>query len=88
MVFCSKCDIASLKVSMFDNDEKHIDKVYLDGGEYDIPSKDLTNQLYLCEGAVNLIREKGNILKLSRNERNFVIRNHLVWMLLRHDLKF
>lgn len=88
MVFCSKCDIALLKVSMFDNDEKYIDKVYLDGREYDIPSKDLTNQLYLCEGAVNLIREKGNILKLSRNERNFVIRNHLVWMLLRHDLKF
>ena len=36
-----------------------------------MPSKDLTHQLYLCAGAVDLIREKGNILKLSKDEQKF-----------------
>ena len=83
-----KCDVALLKVSVFEDGTNHIDKVYIDGKEYDIPSKDLTHQLYLCAGAVDLIREKGNILKLSKDEQNFVIRNHPTWMLLRGDLKF
>ena len=77
-----KCDVALIKVSFLENGEKHIDKVFLDGKLYDIPSKDLTHQIYLCDGAVDLIREKGSILKLSRDEQNFVIRNHPAWMLL------
>ena len=83
-----KCDMALLKVSVLEDGINHIDKVYIDGKEYDIPSKELTHQLYLCAGAVDLIREKGNILKLSKDEQNFVIRNHPTWMLLRGDLKF
>ena len=83
-----KCDVALLKVSVLEDGTNHIDKVYIDGKEYDIPSKDLTHQLYLCAGAVDLIREKGNILKLSKDEKNFVIRNHPAWILLRGDLKF
>ena len=83
-----KCDVALLKVSLLEDGTKHIDKVYIDGKEYDMPSSDLTHQLYLCAGAVDLIREKGNILKLSKDEQNFVIRNHPAWMLLRGDLKF
>lgn len=83
-----KCDVALLKISLLENGEKHIDKVYLDGKLYDIPSRELTHQLYLCEGAVDLIREKGSILKLSKEERNFVIRNHPAWILLRDDAKF
>lgn len=83
-----KCDMALLKVSVLEDGTNHIDKVYIDGKEYDIPSKELTHQLYLCAGAVDLIREKGNILKLSKDEQNFVIRNHPTWMLLRGDLKF
>lgn len=83
-----KCDMALLKVSVLENGTNHIDKVYIDGKEYDIPSKELTHQLYLCAGAVDLIREKGNILKLSKDEQNFVIRNHPAWILLRGDLKF
>ena len=83
-----KCDIALLKVSVLEDGVNHIDKVFIDGREYDIPSSELTNQLYLCAGAVDLIREKGNILKLSKDEQNFVIRNHPAWMLLRSDLKF
>lgn len=83
-----KCDVALLKISVSEDGEKHIEKVFLDGKLYDMPSKDLTHQLYLCGGAVDLIREKGNILKLSKDERNFVIRNHPAWMLLRGDLKF
>lgn len=83
-----KCDVALLKVSLLEDGTKHIDKVYIDGKEYDMPSSDLTHQLYLCAGAVDLIREKGNILKLSKDEQNFVIRNHPTWMLLRGDLKF
>ena len=35
-----KCDVAMLKISIHDG-IKHIDKVYLDGKYYDIPSKDL-----------------------------------------------
>lgn len=80
-----KCDVALIKVSLLENGDKHIDKVFLDGRLYDIPSQDLMHQIYLCEGAVDLIREKGSILKLSRNEQNFVIRNHPAWMLLRGD---
>ena len=83
-----KCDIALLKVSMLEDGVNHIDKVFIDGREYDIPSSELTHQLYLCAGAVDLIREKGNILKLSKDEQNFVIRNHPAWMHLRSDLKF
>ena len=83
-----KCDVALLKVRELEDGTNHIDKVYIDGKEYDIPSKELTHQLYLCAGAVDLIREKGNILKLSKDEQNFVIRNHPTWMLLRGDLKF
>lgn len=83
-----KCDVALLKVSELEDGTNHIDKVYIDGKEYDIPSKELTHQLYLCAGAVDLIREKGNILKLSKDEQNFVIRNHPAWILLRGDLKF
>lgn len=84
----NKCDVALLKMSQLENGENHIEKVYLDGKLYDIPSKDLTQQLYLCEGAVDLIRQRGNILKLDKNERNFVIRNHPAWMLLRDDSGF
>ena len=51
-----KCDMALLKVSVLEDGINHIDKVYIDGKEYDIPSKELTHQLYLCAGAVDLIR--------------------------------
>lgn len=83
-----KCDVALLKVSLLEDGEKHIDKVYLDGKLYDIPSKELAWKLYLCEGAVDLIREKGSILKLNNDEKNFVIRNHPAWILLRTDIVF
>lgn len=77
-----KCDIAMLKISIH-NGIKHIDKVYIDGKYYDIPSKELAYKIYLVNGAVSLIREKGSILKLSKEEKNFVIRNHPAWIMLR-----
>ena len=77
-----KCDVAMLKVSI-SNGIKHIDKVYLDGKFYDIPSEDLGMKIHFVSGAVDLIREKGSILKLSADERNFVIRNHPAWIMLR-----
>ena len=83
-----KCDVALIKVSVMENGEKHIDKVYLDGKEYDIPSKELAHQLYMSAGAVDLIREKGSILNLTVDERNFVIRNHPAWMMFRDELEF
>lgn len=77
-----KCDVALLKISE-QNGIKHIDKVYIDGKQYDIPSKELAMQIRLSNGAVDLIREKGNILKLNIDERNFVIRNHPAWIMVR-----
>lgn len=77
-----KCDVALLKVSEKDG-TKHIDKVYLDGKKYDIPSVALGYQIRMSSEAVNLIREKGSILKLSKDEKNFVIRNHPAWIMLR-----
>lgn len=77
-----KCDVAMLKISIHDG-VKHIDKVYLDGKYYDIPSEDLGIKISFVNGAVDLIREKGNISKLDKDERNFVIRNHPAWIMLR-----
>lgn len=82
-----KCDVALLDVSRLEDGTNHIDKVYIDGKGYDVPSTELAHQLYLCAGAVDLIREKGNILKLNDKERNFVIKNHPTWMLLRGSLR-
>ena len=80
-----KCDVALLKVSMLDNGEKHIDNVFINGREYDIPSRELAVQLILTAGAVDLIREKGSILSLDKEQRNFVIQNHPTWMMLRSN---
>lgn len=77
-----KCDVALLDVSELEG-VNHINKVIIDGKKYDIPSKDLAFQLRMCTGALDLIREKGSILSLDRNERNFVIRNHPAWIMLR-----
>ena len=77
-----KCDVALLDISMHDG-IKHINKVYLDGRYYDIPSKELGVKISFVNGAVDLIREKGNILKLDDSEKNFVIRNHPAWIMLR-----
>lgn len=82
-----KCNVALLKISLNANGEKHIDKVYLDGKQYDIPSEELAFQLYLSNGAIDLIREKGSILGLSREEKNYVIKNHPSWIMLRDSFE-
>ena len=46
-------------------------------------SEDLGIKISFVNGAVDLIREKGNISKLDKDERNFVIRNHPAWIMLR-----
>lgn len=73
------CDAALLKM----NDDKTIDKVYIDGKFYDIPSEHLAHQLIMSKGAIELIREKGSINNLEKREKKFVIRNHPTWMAAR-----
>lgn len=84
----NKCYVALLRVKTNENGEKYIEKVYIDGRKFNIPSTDLSFQISLCQGAVDLIREKGSILKLSKEEQNFVIKNHPSWIMLRDTFDF
>lgn len=77
-----KCDVALLSVSEHDG-VNHIDKVIIDGKDYNIPSEELGFRIRMSREAVNLIRQKGSILKLDKTERNFVIQFHPAWVMLR-----
>lgn len=77
-----KCNVALLKVSQHEG-VNHIDKVIIDGKDYSIPSEELGFRIRMSREAVNLIRQKGSILKLDKVERNFVIQYHPAWVMLR-----
>ena len=82
-----KCDIALLKVSEHEG-VNHIDKVIIDGKDYNMPSEELGFRIRMSREAVNLIRQKGSILKLDKTERNFVIQFHPAWIMLRDGFDF
>lgn len=77
-----KCDVALLKISE-NGGVNHIDKVIIDGKDYVMPSEELGFRIRMSREAVNLIRQKGSILKLDKAERNFVIQYHPAWVMLR-----
>ena len=71
-VLFDKCNVALLKINEYEG-VNHIDKVIIDGRDYIIPSEDLGFRIRMSREAVNLIRQKGSVLKLDKAERNFVI---------------
>ena len=81
-VLFDKCNVALLKISEYEG-VNHIDKVIIDGRDYIIPSEDLGFRIRMSREAVNLIRQKGSVLKLDKAERNFVIQYHPAWVMLR-----